>query len=109
MNTSDVRYVGLVEAAGELQPIYASNERHVCSPYCRYGGHAELVYREDDDVLTRELAQSIADLVSPGRAVLDVRPAPEALLPEGFRTAWLVTYGPPRTRAVTEWRRGDEP
>jgi hypothetical protein len=107
MNTWDVRYVGLVEAAGgELQPVYASNERHLCSPYCRDGGHAELVYREDDDVLSRELAQSIADLVSPGRAVLEVWPAHEALLPEGFRRAWLVTYGPPRTRAVTELEEG---
>ncbi len=90
-----VRYMGTVQtAAGQSCPVYAAVEPHVCNPYCRDGGHAELLYREEDGPPTLTFVQAVATLVSPGRPVLDVRPAPEAPLPPGFRGAWLVIYGP---------------
>ena len=96
MNRPRVRYVGTVQLpAEEPHPIYASTAQHVCSAYCRGGRHTELLYREEPDGLSRTLLQAVADLVTPGINVLDVQPAPEAPLPDGFSTAWLVTYGPP--------------
>jgi hypothetical protein len=103
MNRLDARYVGIVDAGGLPRPVYASTRRHQCNPYCQGGRHADLLFREECGALTRGLAQQVADLVAPGRRVLDVQPAPEAPLPEGFRTAWLVTYGARRsTRLVAE-------
>lgn len=97
MTPPESRYVGDLRVEAQVvRTIYASTERHVCSPYCRAGRHAELIYREELDTLTIALAQAIADLASPRCLVLDVRPAPEARLPAGFRAAWLVTYGPRR-------------
>ncbi len=98
MNRPGVRYVGTVQlSAEEPHPIYASTERHVCSAYCRGGRHTEVLCRGEPGAPTRTLVQAIADLVTPGIQVLDVQPAPEAPLPDGFCTAWLVTYGPPNT------------
>jgi hypothetical protein len=73
--------------------VFVSTERHECSPYCRDGAHAELLYREETEPPTTELVQSAVDLVSPGRTVLDVQAVAEAPLPEGYTTAWLVIYG----------------
>ncbi len=96
VNRPGVRYVGTVQLpAEELLPIYASTAQHVCSAYCRGGRHTELLYREEPDALSRTLVQAVADLVTPGIQVLDVQPALEAPLPNGSRTAWLVTYRPP--------------
>jgi len=91
----DVRFAGTVDSPdGEPQPIYVSTDGHVCSVYCGSGRHAELLYREEPGPLAPALVQAAVDLIRPGLAVLDVQPAPEAPLPDGFTTAWLVTYGP---------------
>jgi hypothetical protein len=90
-----IRYAGAVRVQDDvIQPVYAGTERHACNPFCRAGQHAELLYREEPDRPSIALAQAVTDLVMPGRRVLDVQSAPEAPLPAGFRTAWLVTYGP---------------
>jgi hypothetical protein len=89
------RFKGFVTGPdGEPWPIFVSTEQHACSPYCRGGAHAAMLYREEADELTRELVQSVADLVAPGRILLDVQPVVEAPLPDGYTTAWLITYGP---------------
>jgi hypothetical protein len=91
----DTRYLGTIQdLAGEPRPVYASIERHQCNACCRDGRHADLLFLEEHDVVTSALVQAVADLVSPGRPVLDVQPAPEVPLPDGYRTACLVTYGP---------------
>jgi hypothetical protein len=92
MRPQRTRFVGVVEAEA-ARPTYAATESHVCNPYCGGGRHAELLYRQEPDALTPTLAQAIANLVSPRLLVVDVQAAPEAPLPAGFRTAWLVTYG----------------
>lgn len=95
MNPLDVRFVGTIDSPdGVPQPIYVSTGQHVCSVYCRDGRHAELLYREEPGPLTQAFVEAAVDMVSPELAVLDVQPAPEAPLPDGFATAWLVTYGP---------------
>jgi hypothetical protein len=103
------RFKGVVTGPdGEPWPIFVSTERHVCSPYCRDGAHAVMLYREEADELTRELVQSVADLVAPDRIVLDVQPVAEAPLPDGFTTAWLVTCSPlpaARSASVAEAER----
>jgi hypothetical protein len=94
MNGTEVRYVGYVQiSADEVQPVYVSTTPHACNPCCRGAMHAELLYRQEPDAVTRALAQAAADLTAPGFVVLDVQPAPEAPLPDGYRTAWLVIYG----------------
>jgi len=92
---SPIRYVGSVPMpSGEPAPVYTDTDPHVCNSYCRAGGHAELLYREDPGSLSRQTVQAIADRWLAGRPVLDLRPAPEAPLPAGYSAAWLVTYGP---------------
>jgi hypothetical protein len=73
--------------------VYVAAEPHACSPYCRDGDHAELLYRAEDDTPTRAHIEAVAALASPRWRVLDVQPAPEAPLPPDIRGAWLVTYG----------------
>ena len=95
MKAPAIRFMGVVTGPnGERRPILVSTEQHVCSLYCGNGAHAVLLYRQEADELTRECVQSVADLVRPGRIVLDVRPVVEAHLPDGYTTAWLVTYSP---------------
>jgi hypothetical protein len=70
-------------------------QRHICNVYCRNGAHADLAYYHGHGRITAADMARVAARFRPGYRILDVRPAAEAPVPDGYESAWLVTYERP--------------
>jgi hypothetical protein len=75
--------------------VIDSLKPHVCNVYCRNGAHTDLAYYHGHGDVSIADMERVAAHFRPGYRILDVRPAAEAQVPDGYETAWLVTYERP--------------
>ena len=66
--------------------------RHVCNAYCRESIHADLAYYHGHGDISVTDMERVATHFRPGYRILSVQLAAEAPIPDGYETAWLVTY-----------------
>jgi hypothetical protein len=80
---------------GRVCRVTDSFKTHHCNAYCRDDTHADLAYYHGHGAVSVADMERVAAHFRPGYRILDVRLAAEAPLPEGYETAWLVTYRRP--------------